>query len=72
MTEDRQLFEALYCAITAAEAATQSVAALWWHLSPAEQVRWLEEAETSWPRRDIFLKTLLPAAEKIVADERAG
>lgn len=64
------LTDALDCAVIAADAAMQATVALWDHLSPAEQDRWLESAATSWPRRDIFIKAVLPAAAKVIADER--
>jgi hypothetical protein len=67
--EPSELFEGLHGAIIAAEAAIQTTVALWRHLSPAQQDGWLAEAQTRWPRADIFLKTLLPAAENIIADE---
>jgi hypothetical protein len=65
-------FNALYGAITAAEAATQATFALWQQMSPEEQEDWLAEAGITWPRCDIFLKTLLPASGKMIADERAA
>ncbi len=70
MSDDK--FSALNNAITAAEAATQATFALWQHMSPDEQECWLAEAEIRWPRSDIFLTTLLPAAIQMVADERAS
>ncbi len=68
MSDD--LFDALDSAITAAEAGAQATVAIWRQLTPNEQDRWLEQAADSWPRLDLFLKTILPAAEKIVDDER--
>ena len=41
-------------------------------LTPAEQDRWLAYVATTWPRRDVALKTLLPAADKLLADMRAA
>jgi hypothetical protein len=63
---------ALTRAVGAAEDATQTVACLWEMLSPAEQDRWLEHARVITPRRDVALKTLLPAADKLLADMRAA
>jgi hypothetical protein len=40
--------------------------------TPAEQDRWLEEARAVTPRRDVALKTLLPAADKLLAERRAA
>lgn len=54
-----------------AENASQAVASLWEMLSPEEQDRWLAGARAVWPRRDVALKTLLPAADKLLADIRA-
>jgi hypothetical protein len=48
------------------------VADLWEMLSSAEQDRWLEHARAITPRRDVALKTLLPAADKLLADMRAA
>lgn len=71
MTTEERTFDALNCAITAAEAAMQATCALWETLTYTERDRWLEQAATCWPRRDIFLKTILPAAAQVVADERS-
>jgi hypothetical protein len=62
-------YNALDCAITAAEAASQATVAIWRQLTLDERDRWLEWAPTSWPRRDVFLKTILPAAAEIIANE---
>lgn len=64
------MFEALTCAITPAEAGIQATVAIWYQLSPSEQDRWLEQAETSWPGHDVFLKVILPASERIIEDEQ--
>ncbi len=63
---------ALERAVSAAENAAQTVACLWEMLTPAEQDRWLEHALTITPRRDVALKTLLPAADQLLADMRAA
>ena len=63
---------ALERAISAAENALQAVACLWEMLTPAEQDRWLAYVATTWPRRDVALKTLLPAADKLLAEMRAA
>jgi hypothetical protein len=44
---------------------------LWEDLSAADQDRWLTYARAVTPRRDVFLKSLLPAAEQMCADLRA-
>ncbi len=62
---------ALERAISAAENATQTVACIWELLSPTEQDRWLAHARAVTPRRDVALKTLLPAADKLLAELRA-
>jgi hypothetical protein len=62
---------ALERAISAAENATQVVACVWELLAPAEQDRWLFLARSVTPRRDVALKTLLPAADKLLAEMRA-
>jgi hypothetical protein len=41
-------------------------------LSPDEQDRWLADARAITPRRDVALKTLLPSADKLLADMRAA
>jgi hypothetical protein len=63
---------ALDNAIDAARGAVQAAAGIWEMLAPAEQDRWLEHAEIVWPRRDVALKTLLPAADKILGEMRAA
>lgn len=63
---------ALERAISAAENAVQAVARLWQMLTPAEQDAWLVYVATTWPRRDVALKTLLPAADKLLAEMRAA
>ena len=63
---------ALERAICAAENAVQAVACLWEMLTPAEQDAWLAYVATTWPRPDVALKTLLPAADKILAEMRAA
>jgi hypothetical protein len=70
--EDDPRAIALERAICAAENATQTVACLWEMLSPAEQDRWLAAARAIMPRRDVALKTLLPAADKLLAEMRAA
>jgi hypothetical protein len=63
------LSEPLSCAVYAAEAAAQATLGLWRLMSPTQQSRWVQEAQTCWPRRDVFLKVILPAAERILSDE---
>ena len=63
------MFDALDCAIGAAEGGMQATALIWDSLTPEERAKWLQEAEACWPRRDIWLKTILPAAGKIISDE---
>ena len=41
-------------------------------LTPAVQDRWLAYVATTIPRRDVALKTLLPAADKLLAEVRAA
>ena len=69
--EDERVI-ALERAISAAENAVQAVACLWEMLPPAEQDTWLASVATTIPRRDVALKTLLPAADKILAEMRAA
>jgi hypothetical protein len=68
--DDNPLADALDSAVNAAEGAIQATWAIWHLMTPAEQDGWLAFAAISWPRRDVFLKTILPAAEQIVDDER--
>jgi acyl-CoA reductase-like NAD-dependent aldehyde dehydrogenase len=63
---------ALERAISAAENAAQTVACLWEMLTPAERDRWLAHAREVTPRRDVALKTLMPAADKLLAEMRAA
>jgi hypothetical protein len=69
--EDERII-ALERAISAAENAAQAAAQLWEMLTPDEQDVWLADAATTWPRRDVALKTLLPAADKLLAEMRAA
>jgi hypothetical protein len=45
---------------------------LWAMLTPAEQDCWLGWAAIITPRRDVALKTLLPAADKVLSEMRAA
>jgi hypothetical protein len=77
MTDEFDAFEdervvALERAISAAENAVQAVACLWEMLTPAEQDAWLAYVVMITPRRDVALKTLLPAADKLLAEMRAA
>ena len=63
---------ALKRAISAAENAAQAVACIWEMLTPTEQDRWLDAARVVTPRRDVALKTLLPAADKLLGELRAA
>jgi hypothetical protein len=45
---------------------------VWDMLTPAERDRWLEHAEIITPRRDVALRTLLPAADKMAAELQAA
>jgi hypothetical protein len=63
--------KALTPAVYAADNAAQAVVSIWQSMTSTKQDRWLEEAKSCWPRADIMLRTILPAAEKIIADERA-
>jgi hypothetical protein len=65
-------FIAFERAVSVAESAAQIVACLWEMLSLAEQDRWLEHARAITPRRDVALKTLLPAADQLLAEMRAA
>jgi hypothetical protein len=66
---------ALEHAIDAAENAMQTVFLIWDLLSPDEQGHWIETARIQTfesRRRDIALKTLLPAADRVLAELRAA
>jgi hypothetical protein len=64
------LGNALDSAVQAADGACQATWAIWHTMAPAEQDDWLESARHRWPRSDIFLRVILPAAEAIVHAER--
>lgn len=77
MTDEFDLYDdmhviALERAISAAENAVQAAAQLWEMLTLAERDAWLANAATTWPRRDVALKTLLPASDKLLAEMRAA
>jgi hypothetical protein len=63
---------ALDHAIDAGAGAIQAAAALWEMLTPAEQDCWLGWAAVITPRRNVALKTLLPAADKVLSEMRAA
>jgi hypothetical protein len=62
----------LSCAVTAAEAAAQTVKLLWMQMTDAERDGWLDDARTSWPREDLFLAPILRCADECVANESAA
>jgi hypothetical protein len=77
MTDPIDPFEDERCialdrAIDAAGGAIQAAAVLWAMLTPAEQDCWLGWAAIITPRRDVALKTLLPAADKVLSEMRAA
>ena len=61
----------LSCAVTAAEAAAQTVALLWQKMGDEDRAAWLDVAPHVWPRLDTFLSHILRAAEGCVVDENA-
>jgi hypothetical protein len=69
MDDDERLANALGAAVTAADNAAQAAYGIWHAMTAGEQDAWLERARTCWPRFDVKLGVILPAAEAIVTAE---
>lgn len=69
MSDD--LFNALDGAVIAAEAACQTSAAIWGLLTTEQQDHWLSSRSGAFPPLTVYLKTIVPAAHKMIADDNA-
>ena len=63
------LGNALHCAVSAADAATQTTLVIYNQMSDDERDRWVAAASRCWPRTDVFLPIVLAAARQILHDE---
>ena len=74
MTDEspHDLLDALDCAVVAAEAGCQASAGIWRQLTTEQQETWLARSARSVPPFAVFLKTILPAAQKMADDDNAA